>query len=179
MSSRYQSADVDPSPLGKPLHFAFSNRTVPNRFLKGAMAELLSSWSPTDIPSRGVPSANLVNVYRRWGQGGIGLLVTGNIMVDYVHFESKGNSVIAKDAGFEGERFERFKEIAEAARREGSLVLGQVNHAGRQVSDAINKHPISASDVQLKGMLALHLYLLQVSELTNMPYSFLRHHHFR
>ncbi|EIM82147.1 FMN-linked oxidoreductase [Stereum hirsutum FP-91666 SS1] len=106
MSSRYQSTDVDPSPLGKPLHFAFSNRTVPNRFLKGAMAENLSSWSPTDIPSRGVPSANLVNVYRRWGQGGVGLLITGNIMTDYVHFESKGNPVIARDAVFEGERFE-------------------------------------------------------------------------
>lgn len=75
-------------------------------------------------------------------------------MTDYVHFESKGNPVIARDAGFEGERFERFREIAEVARREGSVVLGQISHAGRQVSDAINKHPISASDVQLKGVLA-------------------------
>lgn len=151
MSSRYQSADVDPSPLGQPLHFAFSNRTVPNRFLKGAMAENLSSWSPTDRPSRGVPTDEVVNVYRRWGEGGIGLIVTGNIMTDYEHFEAKGNPVIAKDAPFEGERFERFKEIAREAKREGSVVVAQLGHPGRQVKDNVTKDPMSASDVQLKS----------------------------
>ena len=29
--ARYDSSDVDASPLGKPLEFAFSGKTAPNR----------------------------------------------------------------------------------------------------------------------------------------------------
>lgn len=79
-SARFESDDVDASPLGKPLDFAFSGKSAPNRFLKGAMTERLSSWDPKNLEARGVPSENLVNVYRRWGEGGIGLILSGNIM---------------------------------------------------------------------------------------------------
>ena len=82
LSERYQSEDPSPAPLAKPLHFEFSGRTAKNRFLKAAMSELLSSWSPTDLHARGIPTPNLVNVYRRWGEGGYGQIVTGNIMIE-------------------------------------------------------------------------------------------------
>lgn len=49
--------------LGRPLEFAFSGRTVPNRFLKGAMSERLASWSETDLSGRGIPSDELVQTY--------------------------------------------------------------------------------------------------------------------
>ncbi|KAF1952085.1 FMN-linked oxidoreductase [Byssothecium circinans] len=44
-----------------------------------------------------------------------------------------------------------FKELASQARKHGSLIVGQVSHPGRQVSDKIQAHPISASDVHLEG----------------------------
>ncbi|KAI0400009.1 NADH:flavin oxidoreductase/NADH oxidase [Xylaria palmicola] len=151
-SKRIPAPDVDPSPLGEPLHFAFSGRTAPNRFLKGAMTERLSSWDPKDLEKRGVPSKELVNTYRRWGDGGIGLILTGNVMLYYDQLEAPGNPIIPKNAPFSGERFERFKEMGKQAKAHGSLVVAQLSHPGRQVSDDVQQHPVSASDVQLEGV---------------------------
>jgi 2,4-dienoyl-CoA reductase-like NADH-dependent reductase (Old Yellow Enzyme family) len=148
-SERYQSEDASAAQLAKPLHFEFSGRTTKNRFLKAAMSELLSTWSPTDLHARGIPTTNLINVYRRWGEGGYGQIVTGNIMVEYEQLVGAGNPIIPLNACFEGERFEAFKRLAEVAKKEGSLIVGQVCHPGRQVGSKIQKNPISASDVQL------------------------------
>ncbi|KAF2662852.1 FMN-linked oxidoreductase [Lophiostoma macrostomum CBS 122681] len=146
---RYQSAPADPAPLGQPIHFPFSKRTSPNKFLKGAMTERLSSWHPTDFLKRGVPSPELIHVYRRWGQGGTGLLLTGNVMIDYDQLEAPGNAIIPPGAEFSGERFEAFKELATESKKEGSLILAQVSHPGRQVEARVQKDPVSASDVKL------------------------------
>ncbi len=81
MSKRYHSDNKDASPLGQPLKFEFSGKTALNRFLKAAMTERLSSWDPEHKEKRGVPSKQLINVYKRWGEGGLGLILTGNIMV--------------------------------------------------------------------------------------------------
>jgi 2,4-dienoyl-CoA reductase-like NADH-dependent reductase (Old Yellow Enzyme family) len=148
---RYQSDSSDASPLGQPLKFDFSGKTAKNRFLKGAMTERISSWDPTDFKARGIPSKNLVNVYKRWGEGGWGQLLTGNIMLEYDHLEAMGNPIIPREADFSGPRFEAFKALATAAKAHGSLIVGQVSHPGRQVEDRIQKNPISASDVQLEG----------------------------
>ena len=104
MPQRYESASTDPSPLGEPLHFPFANRSAPNRFLKGAMSELLATWSPTDFSKRGIPTKELINVYRRWGEGGTGVLLSGNIMIAYDQLEAAGNTIIPPSAGFDGER---------------------------------------------------------------------------
>lgn len=53
------------------------------------------------------------------------------------------------DAKYEGERFEKFKELAKGAKADGSLLVGQVNHPGRQIEARVNPNAISASDVQL------------------------------
>lgn len=148
-SARYESEKADPAPLGQPLHFEFANRDAPNRFLKGAMTERISSWDPNNLESRGIPSKNLHNVYKRWGEGGIGLNLTGNIMFEYDHLEAMGNPIIPVDAPFEGERFESFKEMARQGKLDGNLMVGQVSHPGRQVEERIQKNPVSASDVHL------------------------------
>ncbi|CAK4034174.1 probable 12-oxophytodienoate reductase 1 [Lecanosticta acicola] len=150
-SKRYESDTADASPLGKPLKFEFSGKTAPNRFLKGAMTERISSWDPKNLEKRGVPSKNLINVYRRWGEGGIGLILTGNIMFEYDHLEAAGNPIIPKDAPYSGERFDAFKEMASLGTAHGSLMVGQVSHPGRQVESRIQQNPVSASDVQLEG----------------------------
>ncbi|KAL6708285.1 hypothetical protein ACN47E_003209 [Coniothyrium glycines] len=148
---RYEAEKKDVSGLGKPLDFAFSKVTAQNRFLKGAMTERLSSWDAQNLEVRGVPSKNLVNVYKRWGEGEFGVILTGNIMIEYDHLEAAGNPIIPRGSKYEGERFENFKELATQAKKHGSLIVGQVSHPGRQVEDKIQKHPISASDVQLEG----------------------------
>ncbi|KAK6406346.1 hypothetical protein LTR95_018672 [Oleoguttula sp. CCFEE 5521] len=151
-AARYESSQTDASPLGQPLMFPFSKRTAPNRFLKGAMTERLSSWSPTSLPARGIPSKALQDVYRHWGRGEIGLSLTGNILIEYDHLEARGNPIITPEDPLEGERFQEFTEMAKVG-KEGNdgLLVAQISHPGRQVEDRIQPHPISASDVQLAG----------------------------
>lgn len=151
MTRRFSAPKTDPSPLAQPLKFEFSGRTAKNRFLKAAMTERLSSWDPKNLEKRGVPSNELINVYRRWGEGGFGLILTGNVMIEYDQLEAAGNPIVPRDAPFSGERFDAFKKLGAAAKAHGSLIVAQLSHPGRQVSEDIQKHPISASDVQLEG----------------------------
>lgn len=152
MGERYQSDSSDASPLGRPIKFEFSGREAKNRFLKGAMTERMSSWDPKDFKARGIPSKELINVYKRWGEGEFGQILTGNIMIEYDHLEAMGNPIVPRDAEFSGPRFEAFKEMAAAGKVHGSLMVGQVSHPGRQCEEKIQPNPISASDIQLQGL---------------------------
>lgn len=145
---RFPAPKVDPSPLAQPLRFEFSGRLIKNRFLKAAMTEQLSSWDTENLEKRGIPSLELINMYRRWGEGGAGLLMTGNIMIAYDQLEAAGNAIIPPGAPFSGERFRAFQDLAMAAKKHGSVVIAQVNHPGRYAWDRAQKHPISASGPQ-------------------------------
>lgn len=115
------------------------------------MTERISSWDPKNFDARGIPSDNLINVYKRWGEGELGTILTGNIMIEFDQLEAAGNPIIPRTAEPKGERFEAFKKLASESKAHGSLVIGQVSHPGRQVGSSIQKNPVSASDVQLEG----------------------------
>jgi 2,4-dienoyl-CoA reductase-like NADH-dependent reductase (Old Yellow Enzyme family) len=72
-------------------------------------------------------------------------------MIEPDHIEAAGNCVIPRKSSFSGERFEAFRAMAAAGKKHGSLLVGQVNHPGRQVSSNLQKNHISASSVQLEG----------------------------
>ncbi|EKJ73732.1 hypothetical protein FPSE_06078 [Fusarium pseudograminearum CS3096] len=148
---RFQAEQTDASPLAQPLKFEFSGETAKNRLMKAAMTERLSTWDPKILEKRGIPTPELINVYRRWGEGDYGVILTGNVMVEYDHLEAAGNPIVPRDAPMSGERFEGFKEMATVSKKHGSLIIAQVSHPGRQVAEDIQKNPISASDVQLEG----------------------------
>lgn len=139
----------DPSALGQPLELAFSKRTAKNRFLKAAMTERLSSWDPKDLSKRGIPTPEIINAYKWFGEGGIGTILTGNLIVDAVNIEGAGNLIIPPDAPFEGPRFEAYQRLAWAGNHDGSLILGQLSHGGRQVQSRFQPDPVSASAVHL------------------------------
>ena len=115
------------------------------------MTERISSWDPKIFKKRGIPSNNLINVYKRWGEGQFGTILTGNIMIEFDQLEAAGNPIIPPDEGLKGERFEAFKRLAAESKAHGSLCIGQVSHPGRQVPKAIQSDPVSASDIQLEG----------------------------
>ncbi|KAK7750471.1 hypothetical protein SLS62_007550 [Diatrype stigma] len=140
---------ADPKPLGEPLVFPFSKRTAQNRFLNVAMSERMASFDASDVASRGIPSEEMVRLYGRWGEGRWGQILTGNLMIHPEHLEAAGNLIVPPDAEFQGLRFDRFAALAREAKRHGSLMVAQVSHPGRQVPEDIQKHPISASAVQL------------------------------
>ncbi|KAF4948716.1 hypothetical protein FSARC_13652 [Fusarium sarcochroum] len=147
--ARYGSEVVDPAPLLQPLDYTFAGRTAPNRFLKAAMSEKLATWDAKDVSARGYPTPELITLYKNWGAGGWGSILTSNIIIDGLNLEAPGNLIVPADEPFEGRRFEGFKELAAAAKANGSLLIAQVSHAGRQVEEWIQPNPISASDVQL------------------------------
>ncbi|KAF4955580.1 hypothetical protein FGADI_4415 [Fusarium gaditjirri] len=151
MPVRYPSKDVSPEPLAQELYLHPSGRVAKNRFLKSPMAESLASWDPKTTSKRGIPTDELIELYRRWGEGknNFGIVVTGNIGIDLDSVSAAASPGIPIDVPFEGERFEKFKQLAAAAKKDGSLILAQVNHPGRQVPYKFNPVAISASDIQL------------------------------
>ncbi|KAI1085193.1 NADH oxidase [Whalleya microplaca] len=149
MSTRYEGRDVDAAPLGEPLPFPFSRLVAPNRLMKVAMTERLASWDAGDMSASGIPTQDLFNLYGHWGQGGWGIIITGNILIDVTHLEAPGNMIVSIDAPPSGPRFEAFQQLARAAKAGGSIFLGQLNHPGRQTDMELQADPVSASDVPL------------------------------
>ncbi len=146
---RIESSDADVSVLSQPLTFPFSGRTVKNRFLKAPMTERLCYW-PKDpdapISDRGMPTPEYTRLYQRWGEGEIGMIVSGNTMIRYDAVEAFGNPIICDD--HDG-RIAKYAEVVKQAKAHGSLIVAQLSHPGRQGTKWLNPNPISASDVHL------------------------------
>ena len=69
----------------------------------------------------------LVRLYRRWSEGGAGLLVSGNVHVDRRYLERPGNVAIDGNGGLEW-----IKAYAKAGTSGGNHFWMQINHPGRQ-----------------------------------------------
>ncbi|KAG1745091.1 uncharacterized protein EDB91DRAFT_1050317 [Suillus paluster] len=132
--------------LRQPLTFPFSGRTAKNRFLKSAMSERLATFSTFDPCGRGQPTKELVRLYETWAKGDIGIIITGNIQIKKDHLEATGNTIIDRD--LPSHYLQEWTDVARAAKSEGSLVIGQLNHPGRQVSINIQPYPEAPSDVE-------------------------------
>jgi len=111
-----------------------------NRIAKAAMSEQLAA--PGHLPDE-----QLVRLYERWGAGGAGLLITGNVMLDPQALGEAGNVVLA-----EGMPLAPFTAWANAAKHGGSQVWIQLNHPGRQSPRALSAEPVAPSAVPLEGM---------------------------
>jgi len=74
------------SPLNQPLTLPCGAR-LPNRLMKSEMSESLAT-----LDNRVTPA--LCRLYGRWAAGGIGLSVTGNVMVDRRALGEPGNVVL-------------------------------------------------------------------------------------
>ncbi len=99
---------------------------VPNRIAKSAMTEGLADAS-------GRANERHAKLYRRWSEGGAGLLVTGNVMVDWRYLERPGNVVVEDEAGIDG-----LSRWAEAGTAAGNQLWVQLSHPGRQCSRMSN-----------------------------------------
>lgn len=116
-----------------------------NRIAKSAMSENMS-------PKHHGPTKPLIHAYKRWADGGCGLLFTGNIMIDSRAIGEPGN-VIVEDK----RDFELLQQWARVVKDTGLHIWPQINHPGRQAMGAINKEVVAPSAVrtQVKGMSAL------------------------
>lgn len=140
-----------PHALAQPL--TLKNGTViKNRILKSAMSETLGT-----IDNRVTPS--LVTLYQRWAQGGAGVLVTGNVMVDQRHLGEPGNVAI------EDERdLAMLSAWAKAGSQNNAHCWVQLNHPGKQTMRTLTKDPVAPSAIPFKP--ALQSYFATPRELT-------------
>jgi 2,4-dienoyl-CoA reductase-like NADH-dependent reductase (Old Yellow Enzyme family) len=98
---------------------------VRNRVAKAAMEEGLARHAQ-------LPDERLIRLYERWGAGGAGLLITGNVMV---HKQAlTGPRGVVLDADSPVEPFERW---AAAGKAGGAAMIMQISHPGRQVQAAM------------------------------------------
>jgi len=113
-----------------------SGLVLPNRLAKAAMSENLGT-------ADGEPSERLIRLYERLGRGGTGLLITGNAIVDPGGRTERYNVLMV------GERGESLAAWARAAKANGSAVLMQLSHAGRQTPRMVTWRPVAPSAVGL------------------------------
>ncbi len=125
------------SPLNQPLALP-CGATLPNRLAKGAMTEGLA-----DTMNRA--TIRHERLYKRWSEGGSGMLLTGNVQIDRNFLERPGNVALDGNGGFE-----EFKKFAAAATVAGNHAWVQISHAGRQTMKMVNKEPVGPSAVKLK-----------------------------
>ncbi|XGU18399.1 hypothetical protein ACETU7_21395 [Rhodococcus sp. 3Y1] len=98
-----------------------SGATLPNRMVKAAMEENMAVAGQ-------LPGKELVELYHRWSRGGVGTIITGNVMV---HAEAlTGPAGVVLDAQ---SPIGPFREWANAAKGGGAKVWMQINHPGRQI----------------------------------------------
>lgn len=119
--------------LFQPLTFP-NGKTVPNRLCKAAMEENLSDEGQ-------IPGDRLHRLYRRWVEGGVGLILTGNVMVAPDALTGPGGVVLQESTDIEP-----FKRWAEAGKSEDGQFWMQINHPGRQVYAAMGETALSPSD---------------------------------
>jgi 2,4-dienoyl-CoA reductase-like NADH-dependent reductase (Old Yellow Enzyme family) len=120
---------------------------LPNRLAKSALSEALAGPD-------GLPNQALQTLYRRWGKGGLGLIVTGNVMVDAAARGEPGNVVVESEAALPG-----LRAWAEAAGSAGSPCWAQINHPGKQAPKGLNRAAVAPSALPLRKDLAPYFHV--------------------
>ncbi|MFD6397342.1 NADH:flavin oxidoreductase/NADH oxidase family protein [Nocardia sp. NPDC060249] len=98
-----------------------SGQVLQNRIAKAAMEEGMAGKSQ-------LPDERLIALYRRWGAGGAGLLITGNVMVHAEALTGPGGIVLDAQAPLAP-----FTAWAQAGKAAGAAMWMQISHPGRQV----------------------------------------------
>lgn len=125
------------TPLSLP-----NGQIVPNRLCKAAMEENMAE-------SGQIPGQALWRLYQQWAEGGAGLILTGNVMVDPKALTGPGGVVLTADSFRTPELEDRFRRWAEISKSGGGLAYMQISHPGRQVYATQGTPPVSASQTRV------------------------------
>jgi 2,4-dienoyl-CoA reductase-like NADH-dependent reductase (Old Yellow Enzyme family) len=122
--------------LGSPLELPRS-APVPNRFMKSAMSEALGT-------THHGPTPGLAHLYEVWAEGGVGLSVTGNVMIDRRAIAEPQNVVIEDERDLDA-----LQAWATAGTAAGGHLWMQINHPGKQSPIFVSKEPVAPSAIPL------------------------------
>ena len=112
--------------------------TLPNRIAKAAMEENMADADHA-------PSEHLLRLYQAWAEGGSGLLISGNVMVDSRAMTGPGGVVLEDEA-----QLARFERWARIGRAKGAQFWLQINHPGRQMQANLGQPTWAPSAVELE-----------------------------
>jgi 2,4-dienoyl-CoA reductase-like NADH-dependent reductase (Old Yellow Enzyme family) len=117
---------------------------VPNRLCKAAMTEGVAN-------SKLQATQRHATLYKRWAEGGAGILITGNVLIDRYCLERPGNVSIdpAPEHG-DPEGMDALRAWAKAGTSNGNQLWMQISHAGRQSPRYVTSKPVGPSAVQLE-----------------------------
>lgn len=110
---------------------------LPNRLAKAAMEENLADADHA-------PSDALIRLYRTWAEGQVGLMITGNVMVDRRAMTGPAGVVLESDR-----HRTRFEQWAGAAKTHGAQIWMQINHPGRQMPASLGQETLAPSAVAM------------------------------
>lgn len=112
--------------------------TLANRIAKAAMEENLANPDQT-------PSDQLLRLYQAWAEGGAGLLLTGNVMIDPSAMTGPGGVMLD-----DSQPLQRFRQWASIGRAQGAQFWMQINHPGRQMQANLGQPTVAPSAVGLE-----------------------------
>src|ERR1700704_5710701 len=138
-------ASIPPLSLFAPL--TLPNRAVVrNRIAKAAMEENMADGGQ-------LPGENLRRLYAGWARGGVGLILSGNVMIYPAALPGPGG--VWRD---ERQPIEPFRAWARAAKSGGGQAWLQINHPGRQVFAAMGQEAVAPSAVGVDMGSYSHLF---------------------
>ena len=116
-------------------------QVIKNRICKAAMTERIARGD--NLAHQGH-----VNLYKKWAEGDVGILLTGNVQVDHRNLEGPANVVIDKNNY--KKQFDVLKAWSGAGTKDNTQLWMQISHAGRQTPGEINSTPLAPSNIGLK-----------------------------
>ncbi|MEY1662331.1 NADH:flavin oxidoreductase/NADH oxidase family protein [Isoalcanivorax beigongshangi] len=122
--------------------------TIKNRIGKSAMSETLGTRNNRATPA-------LTALYRRWAAGGVGLNITGNVMVDRRYLGEPQNVAVEDRT-----QMEALRAWAREGTRFGTELWMQLNHPGKQSPIILSPKTVAPSAIgfsnpQLKRFFAM------------------------
>jgi 2,4-dienoyl-CoA reductase-like NADH-dependent reductase (Old Yellow Enzyme family) len=119
-------------------HLTLPNRSIiQNRIAKAAMEENMADAAHA-------PSAALMRLYQAWAEGGAGLVLTGNVMIDRRAMTGPGGIVLEDESNLAA-----FRDWARIGQARGAQMWLQLNHPGRQVMKNMGQETWAPSEVAL------------------------------
>ncbi len=106
-----------------------------NRIIKAAMSEALAT-------STGKVTAPLIQLYDTWGKGGLGSLITGNVMIDQAAKNELGVVVIEDESDLP-----KLKEWAMVGKKYNMAQIVQLSHPGKQCPKGLNRETVAPSAI--------------------------------
>jgi 2,4-dienoyl-CoA reductase-like NADH-dependent reductase (Old Yellow Enzyme family) len=134
MTSTVLNRDTANLDVGSTLRLR--NKQLKNRIAKGALSEGMATLG------RGRITPGLINLYKAWGQGGLGLCITGNVMVDVRAKNEPGNVVIENETDMPA-----LQRWAAIGKQHDMAMVVQLSHPGKQCPKGLNKETVAPSPV--------------------------------